>query len=238
VDITTSAKARPAEVTRAKAIAQEWGFRYVERSTFSADTVALVVTGQGLEMRFHGVMRRWHPGMLHTLRESGWIHPLAKLSGLAVGDAVLDCTCGLGTDATFLSELTEHTVVALESVPALGLMAREGLARTGARVEVEIGDATDWLRAVPADSFDVVVADPMFPVEGSAKGIGHSLEVMRALGDARPLGLDWRDEALRVARKAVVMRDAKGSGRLEALECSEIYDRTRRAARYGVWRLG
>lgn len=227
---------------RRDALAARWGFEAIARDALDPERPALVVTREGLRLRHRGVDRRWHDGMLHALRAAGAAHPLVRLTGLAPGHTVFDGTLGLGTDARFLSEWTGRTVVGVECVPALGLMAEEGLARVGADVRVRIGDGLDVLRDSPDDAYDVVLADPMFPPRDDP-GPGHAgrpaptLEGVRWIADARPLDRAWRDEALRVARRAVIVRDLRGHDLLERLEAPHVWTRRGRKARYGVWRL-
>ena len=75
---------------------------------------ALVVTRQGLALKVAGKQMSWHPGLLHALRESGSRHPWIQLGDIKIGDQILDCTLGLGTDARFISEITKERVLGIE----------------------------------------------------------------------------------------------------------------------------
>lgn len=231
VSITLGANSGPAERARVASLAATWGLGVVDREQLGPDDVAVVVGRDGLRLLRGGVYRRWHPGMLHTLREADSVHPWIRLSGLQRGDSVFDGTLGLGTDAAFLAEWTGRTVVACEVVPVLALLATEGLA--GAGVDVRCVDSLDALRGMPDRSVDLVIADPMFPSAG-ADG-ASSLDLVRWVADSRPIDATWRDEALRVARRALVVKDRARGGLLEQLGAPVIHDKTRRAARYGAW---
>lgn len=231
VKITLGKHAGAAERDRLEALARAWGFAPIARSDLAPDEVAVVVGRDGLRLVRGGVYRAWHPGLLHTLREADCAHPWIRLSGLQRGDVVLDGTLGLGTDATFLAEWTGQRVIGCEVVPALALLASEGLA--GVNVEVRCGDSLDVLRAMPDRSVDLVIADPMFQEIG--EGASNSLDLVRWVADPRPIDAVWRDEALRVARRAVVLKDRARGGLLERLGAPVIHDKTRRAARYGAW---
>lgn len=231
VKITLGKNATPADRGRLVALADAWGLSPIERQDLAPDDVAVVVGRDGLRLVRGGVYRRWHPGMLHTLREADCAHPWIRLSGLQRGETVLDGTLGLGTDATFLAEWTGRRVIACEVVPALALLASEGL--VGVDVEVRCADSFDVLCALPDRSVDLVIADPMFPVVDD--DASASLDLVRWVADPRPIDARWRDEALRVARRAVVLKDRARGGLLERLGAPVIHDKTRRAARYGAW---
>lgn len=231
--ITVSGNATATEHGRCAALAARWGLRVVGRDALDdGGPPVLVVTRGGLRVRHRGADRGWHPGLFHTLIDAGAAHPWVRLSGLRAGHRVVDCTLGLGTDARFLAAWTGEQVVGLETVGALCALTDEGLAGVGADVRVVHADATAWLADQPDRSVDVVVADPMFPRGGRAP----SLEVLRWLGDPAPVDLPWRDQALRVARVAVVLKDAVDGGLLERLEAPRVERHAGRASRWGVWR--
>ena len=151
---------------------------------------------------------------------------------LSVGDAVLDCTLGMGTDAAFLSAMTEHTVVGIEIQPAVALMTHEGLRQAGHNVVVINADARRFIETLPDNCFDVVQGDPMFP---KGTGVTHSLDVLREVGHHEPLGLRWLAHARRVARKRVVVRDIAHGTLLEAMNPDEVLNVGRKRPRYGIW---
>jgi hypothetical protein len=129
---------------------------------------------------------------------------------LRAGDAVLDCTLGLGADALVAAEAVgpEGRVVGLEASAPLAALTAEGLRRLGeplaARVDVHHADAAAWLAAAPSASFDVVVFDPMFrePLAQPA-----AFDLVRQLADPRPLSATTLADAARVARRSVVVKD-------------------------------
>lgn len=99
--------------------------------------------------------------------------PVAKAVGLR-GDyrpRVLDCTAGQGRDAFVLASLG-CTVTLLERSPVAFLLLQDGLHRAAQhadtasiaeRMQLEAGDAIQWLNAHATAEFDVVYLDPMFP---------------------------------------------------------------------------
>lgn len=236
MQVTTSHRGGQAARDRAQQLARAWGWELVDRRQLDRDAPHLVVTREGLRLRWSDGGMAWHPGMLHALRSAGWKHPIPRLSGLAPGDRVLDTTLGLGTEARFLSELTGTPVVGLEAVDVLAVLTGEGLASVGADVTVVPEDSRTWLASAPDDAFDVVYADPLFPARKPSDRVNASQDVLRALGDPWTPDRAWVAQARRVARKAVVMKDLTGQGLLEALGAHEVYGRRRQRARYGVWR--
>ena len=232
MQVTVSYRGREEDWERALTLSQIACFELVKRKQVDWERPVLQVSRTGLRLKIERREYRWHPGMLHARIEAGWQHPLVRAMGLEVGDAVLDCTLGLGTDAAFLARMTGVTVVGLEINPALALMTREGLAGAGHDVAVIHTDARNYIRNVPDNSFDVVQGDPMFP---KGTGVTHSLDVLREVGHYDPLGQGWLKEACRVARKRVVVRDIAHGTLLEEMQPDEILNVGRKRPRYGVW---
>jgi hypothetical protein len=88
------------------------------------------------------------------------------------------------------------------------------------------------LGGLPDGSFDVVWGDPMFPV-GAA--VTHSLDLVRHIGSHAPLGQGWLDQARRVAKKRVVVRDTWNGTLLETMSPDKILNTMRQRPRYGIW---
>jgi ubiquinone/menaquinone biosynthesis C-methylase UbiE len=136
--------------------------------------------------------------------------PFLEAAALLPGDAVLDCTLGLGADALVAAAAVGPAgrVAGLEASPALAAWVAEGLARLpdepARRVEVRAADHLAALAALPPRSFDVVVFDPMFRHARAEPG---GFDVVRRLADPRPLDPAALAAARRVARRAVVVKD-------------------------------
>jgi hypothetical protein len=136
-----------------------------------------------------------------------------EAAGLRDGDRVLDATLGLGADALVAAAAVggRGAVVGLEASPLLAALTGAGLARladeAARRVTVLHADAAAWLARAAAErprSFEVVVFDPMFR-HGRAEPPGFDL--VRRLGDPRPLAPATLAAARRVARRWVVVKD-------------------------------
>jgi 16S rRNA (guanine1516-N2)-methyltransferase len=136
--------------------------------------------------------------------------PFLEAAGIRPGDAVLDCTLGLGADALVAAVAVGPAgrVLGLEASRPLAAWVAEGLARSrlpGAdRIEVRAGDHAALLAALPERSFDVVCFDPMFRHARAEPG---GFDVVRALADPRPLEPAAIERARRVARRWVLVKD-------------------------------
>ncbi|WP_282935493.1 class I SAM-dependent methyltransferase [Paenibacillus sp. RC67] len=170
---------------------------------------------------------------------------LMQFAQVQSGDSVLDCTAGLGSDSIVFSFAVGESgkVTALESSPLQCLLLEHGLGS----YESDIAGMTEAMRRIrtfQADhltflqqqedrSFDVVYFDPMFrkPIHESS-----SIRSIRGLADPRPLSEQAVTEALRVARRTVVMKEHRDSGEFARLGFNEMHRSTTKIA-YGVIRL-
>lgn len=187
----------------------------------------------------------YHPSMAYIrakrLREGGY-DAMANAAGAQPGDAVLDCTAGLGSDALVFSVAVgaQGRVTALEASPVLHLIVREGMRayktelpdidEAMRRIEHVKAEHLAYLRDLPDRSFDIVYFDPMFskPVMESA-----SLLPLRAMAEDSPLTEEAVREARRVARKSVVLKEHRDSKEFERLGFTRPR-RTANAVAYGV----
>ncbi len=110
-----------------------------------------------------------HPlpiGHGQTISQPYIVALMTDLLDLHTTDRVLEIGTGSGYQAAVLSELVEH-VYSVEIVEALGVQAREKLARMGYRnVSVKIGDGRDgWPEHAPYDAVIVTAAPDEIPPE-------------------------------------------------------------------------
>ena len=162
---------------------------------------------------------RFHPNMflvrgLNVLR--GARDLFIEAAELGPGDSVLDCTVGFGCEASLGALVVGETgnVVALESVPELALVTREGmqcfpliqkpLRAAMQRVAVCAADYKDYLPRAANGSFDIVSFDPFFP--DPLRGSEHNINPLAHFGDLAPLDIPPVIEARRVARRRVVIK--------------------------------
>jgi len=225
---TTSDKASPHIIREAKDLAEVLSVPYVPRNKLSLKKICevhkaehiLVVTKKDVQLVMPQGVYFFHIGMaklrIKSIREGKSDH-MASAMELAPGDRVLDCTLGLGTDAIVASYLTGDTghVTGLEASAVVAEILRRGLqsyeeqdqeiAKAMHRIEVIAGDYLQYLKSMPARSFDVVYFDPMFrrPVKESS-----GIAPLRILANPAPVSPEAITEAIRVAKKRVVFKEA------------------------------
>ncbi|NGQ96370.1 class I SAM-dependent methyltransferase [Brevibacillus sp. SYP-B805] len=229
--VTTGAG--PSDETRAHAVelAARLSLPFVERRNRSLPQLRrqygtdgiLVVTAKGARLeRAQGQPFFFHPNnaafRIKRL-ERGDTDIMLSVCQIAPGDHVLDATLGLGADAiVFAHGVGEKgRVLGVESEPLIALLVEDGL-RTWPtpsaslrqamwRVEVAVGHHLDVLRTLPDRSFDVVYFDPMFT---SAVADSAGIRGIRPYANPEPLSMEAVREALRVARRRVVLKEGKG----------------------------
>jgi 16S rRNA (guanine1516-N2)-methyltransferase len=224
--VTTGLKEKPEYVKLAHEYCAAIGATYVPRRKMGLEKMraryganGLLVVGDQVKLYLEGREFFFHPSMANTrikrLR-NGENDIVIEISGVGPGDTVLDCTLGLGSDSIVFAHVVgdQGRVIGLESSPVIAELVRRGLKELTVdvkevnaamrRVEVICADHLDYLRAQPDRSVDVIYFDPMFrrTVQGS-----HAIEPLRVLGDDRPLSLEAIQEAKRVARRRIVLKE-------------------------------
>ncbi|WP_242339836.1 MULTISPECIES: class I SAM-dependent methyltransferase [Anaeromyxobacter] len=226
--VTTPLRPSPAEEASARAAAARHGLLFCARGNRSLDAVRaeagadalLVLSARHAALRVDGAEHVWSPGMgaLRAKRvaaaargeDAGPPDPFLAAADVRPGDAILDCTLGLGADALVAAVAVgpDGRVVGLEASPALAAWVAEGLARhadpAARRIEVRPEEHAVALAALPPRSFDVVVFDPMFRHARAEPG---GFDLVRRLAEGRPLAPDAILAARRVARRWVVVKD-------------------------------
>ena len=217
--------ASPPHVIEARARAATWGIPWLERPRnssldplFAQAHALLVRGGDGWSLRDAFGELRFTPGMaqLRIKRlEAGFQEDmLVRLGELRAGDRVLDCTLGLGADALVAARIVGPTgkVVAVEkSLPLFALASeelRQPWAEIFAPIDVRCGDSSELLPAMEADSFDVVLFDPMF---GRPNKSSNAFGMLRRYADPAPLTEQMVADARRVARRWVVIKGSRYS---------------------------
>ncbi|RCW50989.1 class I SAM-dependent methyltransferase [Paenibacillus prosopidis] len=216
----------------------------------SSDERLLVVTEQ--EVRYYDGQSEaplyFHPSMafvrVKRLRR-GETDPLIQLSGCREGDSIIDCTAGLASDSLVFSYAAgaSGSVIAIESEPVLCALVREGLAgyETGLddvdaamrRIVMRCVNHLDYLKALPDKSADIVYFDPMFrqPIKESS-----SMEPLRSIANMDALSSEVVGQAVRVARKSVILKEHQSSGEFARLGFERKHVNTSKIA-YGVIQL-
>lgn len=147
----------------------------------------------------------------------GEIDTFVDVTGLQQGDAMLDCTLGMATDSMLAAMKVGQTgrIVGCEGNEVIAFVMAQGLKEYNyieenlpqlavmRHIEVVSSIAVDYLKTLPAESFDVVYMDPMFEetIEES-----KNFAPLREAGVHISLDDEWMTEALRVAKKRVVLK--------------------------------
>lgn len=136
---------------------------------------------------------------------------------LKIGDTLLDCTLGMATDSMLAAIQVGDTgrVIGCEGNPIIAFMLQQGLQQydyveeklpelaSMRKIEVVSSIAVNYLRQLPTASVDVVYLDPMFEktIEES-----KNFTPLREAGIHVSLDDEWMKEAIRVAKKRVVLK--------------------------------
>ncbi|WP_245987627.1 class I SAM-dependent methyltransferase [Cohnella lupini] len=236
--MTTSESPSKEVVDRARSLADELQAPYAERRNRTVkfmhekwDTEEVAIVGpRDIRLMLEGLKPFYfHPSMaLVRLKRlmAGGTDALVTVSGVSEGDTVLDCTAGLCSDSLVFSyKVGERgSVIALEASKVLHAIVREGLQsyETGIpeidkamrSIKAVYGNNEQSMTRMEDNSVDIVYFDPMFerPVTTS-----DSIIPLRSQAHREPLSEESVREAIRIARKKVVLKDHRDSGRFDRL---------------------
>ena len=146
----------------------------------------------------------------------GETDPLVEVAQLKRGDSFLDCTLGLASDSIIASFITGDSgqVKGIEKDPAVAFITKRGLqsfpsesehlVQAMSRIDVRHADSVQFLRAQPDSSWDIVYMDPMFhaPIAEST-----NFTALRQVGVHSLLTQEWMEQAKRVCKRCVVVKD-------------------------------
>ncbi len=242
--ITTSYLANTLLVHQARKLAKQLHGSYIERGKRSIQqlmayyhTYEIVVVEQKHTKYYQTDELHpffFHPNMailrINRLKQ-GDNDVMAQIAGLKQGDTFLDCTMGMASDALVAASIVGDTgkVLAFESEPLLTVLVKDGLKkgwdkdididRAMKRIEVQNIDHMEGLRMLPDHSFDVVYFDPMF-----RQGIKKSspFKPIRTLANKRHIMIESINEAKRVAKRKVILKENRLSSEFERLGFYQI----------------
>ncbi len=220
--VTVSSMVSSAHDVRAKERAAQWGLPYLDRQRNAPQPegaeALLILGGDGWTLRRPEGALRFSPGMaqLRIKRiDQGFSEDmLMRLGELQPGDAVLDCTMGLGADSLVCARVVgpSGSVVALEKSLALHALASDALSlpygEKFAQIQTRHADAAALLPTLPPKSFDVVLFDPMF---GRPNKSSQAFDMLRHYADPAGLTLQMLEDAQKVARRWVVVKGSRYS---------------------------
>ncbi|MEW9667728.1 class I SAM-dependent methyltransferase [Ammoniphilus sp. 3BR4] len=252
--VTTSQKETQTLTDKARALAAQIQGTFIPRKERSIERFYeeeetdqfLVITKKRIQWYAKGKEKPFffHPGMA-TVRIKrllgGDNDIMIQACQLRNGDSFLDCTMGLGADSLVASFAVgeEGRVTGIESEPIIALLVEQGLQaleefpeldEAARRIEVMCSHHLDVLRKLPDKSYDIVYFDPMF-----RQGIleSDSLQVLRGYANPTPLDIQAVNEARRVAKRRIVLKERRDSGEFERLGISVIHNDSTEIA-YGI----
>lgn len=259
--VTTAAQETPALREHASALAEELNCAVLSRrglgmpalfaSHPDAQRAVVVQTNRLLLVDRAGHSFFQHPNMGY-LRfghvSAGGQDTLIEATGPVPGDAILDCTLGYASEATLLAYVVGDSgeVHGIEAVPELGVVVRAGLqtvtterpvlneAMRRVRV-VHLGPHLEYLRACPDGRYDVVYFDPFFE---SVLEDSQPFAPIRVFGHHSRLAPEAIREAIRVARRRVVVKTTRWSETFAELGITERLESRNGKVAYGIVRVG
>lgn len=232
----------------------ETGFPFVPRQRASLaklaaeqGTAGIIVWENGGPLLYiQGEKLFFHPSMaknrIAAYRKKGQPDLMIKACGLQPGWSFLDCTLGMGADAIVASYFSQTgRITGLESQPAVAAIIGWGmklyrsrmdwLNRAVHRIEVMTGNHQLCLPVMPDESYDIVYFDPMFdqPLLKS-----QALNPLRKLANPDPLEPSSLSQAIRVARRRVVLKTQAATGELERLGMQRMPGSRHNPIVYGI----
>ncbi|WP_059170879.1 class I SAM-dependent methyltransferase [Bacillus sp. FJAT-27445] len=235
--VTTAGRVNERMLQKAKSVAEDLDIPFIPRKKKSIlqvqkevgsgcivagnDSIKLFGYGESDPFFFHPSSAMFR---VKRLIEGG-SDPLIEAAGLKEGDSFLDCTLGLASDSIVASYFVGEggSVTGVEGNKFLGYIVKKGLKSWQSevdlldaamrRVQVVHNDALPYLKSQSDDSVDCVYFDPMFEISID-ESVG--INALRHFALHGGIGGEEFNEALRVARKRVVLKDHYLSPRFEA----------------------
>lgn len=241
--ITTAGRPDDVSLKHMNTAAVVLGYEVVERKKRSISRIqrdyesAVLVAGTNrYELHRIGMDKPFffHPNsaafrLKRLLREE--TDPLVEIAQLVEGDSFLDCTLGLASDSIIASFVTGESgrVLGVEGDADIAFITKHGLqsfltnskelSDAMKRVDVVHSDAVTFLKSQLDASWDVVYIDPMFsaPIAEST-----NFTPLRQVGLKGLLTAEWLEEAKRVCKRRVVVKDRFDSPVFETLDLKQI----------------
>jgi len=253
---TTPWNTSDASVSHAKAVAGLFAARYVSRRErsihrlFQDESCRVLIVAEKLPKLYHRLQPDkplfFHPSMAAQRiqrMQRGEPDRLIRAAGVTAGDVVVDATLGLGTDSlVFASAVGENGhVIGLESISELYRLFLSAK-RFGAAVYTEVKELLArihpvfchhlaWLNAQADNSVDVIYFDPMFQIPSLDS---PAIQPLRQFADPHTVSEESWEQACRVARKCVVLKERPESELFKRFHIPP--DKRRGRIAYGVWR--
>lgn len=256
--ITTASRSTTSLVEKAKKLAHVYKLNYKERQGRSIETLKEhhkqdIVIVEKEQLSINPLIGKsqlfFHPNlaMLRAKRIiKGEVDPFIQATQLKQGMSFLDCTLGLAADSLIASLVLGElgAVTGLEGNRLLYVLTKEGLSSFSTemaqlkqamrRINVVHTDHHPFLEKAETDSVDVVYFDPMFD---AAITTSDGMNAIREQGLTTELTPAIINEAERVARKRVVLKDHWQSRRFKQLGFTQ-YKRKTALFHYGTIEIG
>lgn len=250
------------DIYRAKAesMARQLNWSIVERQGLSADLLCktygcksfMLYTKQGPTLyNQNGEKHFFHLSMAHLRilklqrNENDYmIKAIKKLYPSEGKISLLDATCGFGSDSIVASYYFKDNIdiIALEKFQALAYITNYGF-RNFIAEDISITQALrairlynmdfmDYLQNCKDKSFDIIYFDPMFEkaVSASSQFIPLREEIMHTA-----LNTDIWQEALRVARLGIIVKERSFSSLFEQLKITNFVGGKYSRIKYGLY---
>lgn len=222
------------------------------------DLPELTITRQGVFLTNGQDKLSFHPSMalirlINLLR--GEPDRYLGATQLKEGDSIIDATLGLGTDALIGAWAVgaKGSVLGIEQSPVLAAIVQDGikhikeiipteknpdkqnawqaLAQAARRIDVCWGEHGEFFQRIPSKSVDVVYFDPMFRHTRKQSG---SIQPLHRWSDHSPLNHEAIEEACRIARRRVVLKERKSSLEFERLGFEIVHGGRYSPVDYGI----
>jgi hypothetical protein len=256
--LTTAVHCPEELINQAVDLSKEFGCPYLPRERFSLaelkkihelEYILILDRNQRLFMLEPELF--WHPGMAVPRLRSLWdgaIDPFLQAADIQAGDRVLDCTLGLATDALIAAWATGSSgqVLGLEASPLIALITQWGLQKQPhhyeskkvpitqlvSRIQIKNILALDFLRSQPDQSWDIIYFDPMFRATINRSS---GLNGIRPIACYADFDQESLQEALRVCRKRVILKERSFSMLFAKLDCPYVQKSKSASVAYGIW---
>ena len=252
--ITTGGKFQKNSIELAKKISEKLKIPFVERKNLSTENLLknhgvkniLIAKKNSLRLTTKSGELFFHPSLAHLRIKNilkGEGDRMIEAMNLKSGMKILDCTLGLGTDSIVESFIVgiEGKVTAIEINPYLAAVVEHGfknfsddnsnVIESMRRIEIVNADYFEFLKRAETKSFDVIYFDPMFR---HSLNRSSSLNSIREVADNRALSIEAVEEAKRVARNKIVLKENSKSREFERLGFKKICGGKYSPIHYGV----
>lgn len=229
-------------------VSKDLGIPYIERRNYSLNKIMLsnkidylfIVEKDRILFKSEEGVLFWHKGT-SDIKINGINNSKNKAMfnavSLQAGNSILDCTLGLAGDSIVFASIVGESgkVVGTEINKFIAYLTKRGLEEyenLGATIEVINESYEEFLSKQADNSFDVVYFDPMFkkPNEKST-----AINAFREFADHRSLTKKTIEEALRVCKNRVVIKERQGLNDFEKLGIEKYYgSKSHGAIIYGV----